>query len=82
VTRLIDLLRGDRRDPRIELREVFGETGSVDRPDSAPVLWARGVLDSHGVAREDRVRAIRELRRAERRLGLKSATYLAAITTR
>ena len=69
------LLFGDNRDPRVELGEIFG----VDVPDSGEVqpealAWARTVVDP---TNSNQVEAIRELRRAEPRLGLKSTTYLA-----
>ncbi len=69
------LLFGDNRDPRVELGEIFG----VGVPDSGEVqpealAWAHTVVDPEN---SNEVKAIRDLRRAEPRLGLKSATYLA-----
>lgn len=70
------LLSGDRRDPREELAEIFDvpvpASGSV-QPEA--VEWARSHLDGEGMTQ---VEAIRILRTAEPRLGLKTATYLAA----
>lgn len=60
---------GDHRDPREELDQLFTDESATD--------WARGVLDRADIPTDSTVRAIAELRKAEPRLGLKSATYLA-----
>lgn len=67
-------LFGDHRDPREELSTIFG----VDIPASGVVQpealeWARGVVD---VSVMSQVEAIKVLREAEPRLGLRSARYL------
>lgn len=67
-------LFGDHRDPREELSTIFG----VDIPASGNVQpealeWARGVVD---VSAMSQVEAIKVLREAEPRLGLRSARYL------
>ncbi len=69
------LIFGDKRDPREELVEIFG--GPDPHGGGAPtaaLAWAHDQLD---VASITEVQAIRILRRAEPRLGLSSATYLA-----
>ncbi|PJJ55428.1 hypothetical protein [Compostimonas suwonensis] len=71
------LLFGDRRDPRDELAAIFDAavpTGGEIQP--AALAWARGIL-AEQPAGVDVVEAIALLRRAEPRLGLKSARYLA-----
>ncbi|QCV87781.1 hypothetical protein FEZ32_04820 [Acidipropionibacterium jensenii] len=65
---------GDHRDPREELSTIFG----VDIPASGNVQpealeWACGVVD---VSVMSQVEAIKVLREAEPRLGLRSARYL------
>ncbi len=69
------LLTGDDRDPRIELGEIFGVSvpthGGV-QPEA--LAWARTIVDPASVSM---VEAIRQLRQAQPKLGLKSATYLA-----
>ncbi|MFN8047937.1 MAG: hypothetical protein U0P48_05080 [Ancrocorticia sp.] len=69
------LLFGDNRDPRVELGEIFG-VGVPDSGDIQPeaLAWARTVVDP---TNSNEVKAIHDLRQAEPRLGLKSATYLA-----
>ncbi len=69
------LLFGDNRDPRVELGEIFGvgvpQSGNI-QPEA--LAWARTIVDP---TNSNEVQAIRDLRRTEPRLGLKSATYLA-----
>jgi hypothetical protein len=71
---------GDQRDPREELSTIF----DVPVPNSGdiqpePLLWAKARLSEANI--QDPVAAIRELRRAEPRLSLKTATYLAERAT-
>lgn len=77
MSRLINLLVGDRRDPRAVLAEEFGAPvpASATPPEAAQV-WARSVLDAAGVRpAQDRVAAIAALRR-EKALGLRPTRYL------
>lgn len=69
------LLSGDDRDPRVELGEIFG-VGVPAHGDVQPeaLAWAKTVVDPSAVSE---VEAIRKLRQAQPKLGLKSATYLA-----
>lgn len=69
---------GDHRDPAEELTEIFGGPS----PEQAAVTWGTGVLVDAGVPAEDPLRAIGALRRAEPRLGLRTATYIAGLLTR
>lgn len=68
-------LFGDHRDPREELAEIFGaavpKSGDI-QPEA--LGWARDQVDAGTVSQ---VEAVKTLREAEPRLGLKSATYLA-----
>lgn len=69
------LIFGDRRDPREELAEVFNApvpTSGGIQPEA--LSWAMETLDRAEVSGE--VEAIRRVRQAEPRLGLRSATYL------
>lgn len=66
---------GDHREPTEELTEIFGGPSA----EQAAVTWGTGVLLDAGVPVEDQLRAIRALRQAEPRLGLKAATYLAGL---
>ncbi|MDW4571634.1 hypothetical protein R8Z57_02460 [Microbacterium sp. M3] len=69
---------GDRVDPRKRLQAVFGGTvPSSGQPPETALSWARGVLAGAPSAAGDVVGATRELRRAEPRLTLKAATFLA-----
>ncbi|WP_439028888.1 hypothetical protein [Gordonia terrae] len=77
MSRLIDLLLGDRRDPRAVLAEEFGVPipESASPPEAARV-WARGVLAAAGVRPEqNRTAAIAVLRR-EKKLAVRPARYL------
>lgn len=68
-------LFGDRRDPREELAEIFGTAVPASGEVQPEALeWARAQVD---VEATTELEAIRVLRAAEPRLGLKSATYLA-----
>lgn len=65
------LIFGDMADPREALVALFGDVGSA-------MTWARQILDSAGISPVDQVQTIAALRKAEPRLRLKPATYLAA----
>lgn len=74
------LILGDDRDPRIELSEIFEQPVSGAGAPRRAVEWATHVLDRAEIDPVARpVTAIRALRDAERRLGLKSATYLVSL---
>ena len=68
------LLVGDHRDPRIELGEIFGAAAPAHDVLPEALAWARRVVDPAEVGE---VEAIRKLRQAEPKLGLRSAAYLA-----
>ncbi len=66
---------GDKRDPRQELADILGTSvpsGGDVQPEA--LEWARSQVDADAMTE---VEAIKALRDAEPRLGLKSATYLA-----
>jgi hypothetical protein len=67
---------GDHRDPRAELDAIFSSPGSSDGLQRG-AAWAEGVLGEAGIPTGNTMQAIAALRRAEPRLGLKSATFLA-----
>lgn len=83
MTSMNRALFGDHRDPAQELVEIFGSRAPERSPDPGAVdqavSWGRGVLAEAGVPAENQVSAIAALRKAEPRLGLKSATYLAGL---
>lgn len=66
---------GDRRDPRDELAELFGDAPSSGG-DIQPrcLAWARNHVDATTMTDVEMIRAFRT---EEPRLGLKSAAYLA-----
>jgi len=70
---------GDREDPRVRLQALFGGAlPSGGQPPQPAVVWAHEVLGRGGFAKSrDVVTKVRELRKADRRLTLKSATFLA-----
>lgn len=72
-------LFGDREDPRVRLQALFGGSlPSGGQPPEPAVVWAQDVLSRNGSTEtHDIVTKVRELRKAERRLTLKSATFLA-----
>ena len=60
--------------PRLTVRKLFEQASD---PDLAAVEWARSVANEAGLAPDsDSVRVIRELRRADTGLDLKTATYI------
>lgn len=72
------MLAGDREDPRRQLEELFGEPPTSGLLQQTARRWAVDVLREGGVNPErQRVQAIRLLRKAEPRLTLKTASYLA-----
>lgn len=76
-SRISALLVGDREDPRQRLSALFGgEVPGTGQPPPPALEWARGVLAAQpGPVSE--VEAVRLLRGAEPRLGLKPAQFLA-----
>lgn len=69
------LFLGDARDPREELGEIF-DVPVPAHGDLQPeaLAWAHTIIDPVSMSEHE---AIHELRKAEPKLGLKSATYLA-----
>lgn len=73
-------LFGDHRDPDGQLTELFGHPAAESAAAvHQAVAWGRGALGEAGVSAEDQVTAVAVLRKAEPRLGLKTATYLAGL---
>ena len=70
---------GDREDPRVRLQTSFGGAlPSGGQPPQPAVDWAHEVLRRGGESGSPSVvTKVRELRRADARLTLKSATFLA-----
>ena len=74
-----DFLAAD-KNPRAELAVLFAK---ADEPMEAAIDWARSVADKAGLnPAKDEVQLIRELRRTELNLDLKTATYLAEQTAK
>lgn len=66
--------------PRIEVTMIFADCKD---PMAAAVKWAQSIATSEEIdPSKDQVVFIRELRRAEPSLSLKSAVYLAQVTAR
>ncbi|PPF77681.1 hypothetical protein C5B96_15200 [Subtercola sp. Z020] len=66
---------GDREDPRRRLQELFGgDLPESGQPPVPALQWAREVL---GQSTADPLVAVALLRRAEPRLTLRAATFLA-----
>lgn len=66
--------------PRVEITMIFAD---CEDPMPAAVEWAQSIATSRGIdPSKDQVVFIRELRRAEPSLSLKSAVYLAHMTAR
>src|SRR5262249_49052393 len=73
-----NVLLGDQEDPRRRLEELFGEPTTSGLPQQVARQWAVDVLERGGVdPRRQQILAIRLLRKAEPRLTLKTAVYLA-----
>lgn len=70
---------GDKEDPRKRLAALFGgEVPASGQPPESAMKWAADVLrQSDGSTAGDEVTAIRSLRKAEPRLTLKAASFLA-----
>ncbi len=65
---------GDREDPRHRLVELFGgEVPEGGQPPETAMRWAAAVASPE----HDEVVVVRDLRRAEPRLTLRAATFLA-----
>jgi hypothetical protein len=72
------MLIGDREDPRRRLEEIFGEPPTSGLPQPAARRWAVDVWHRGGVdPKKQPLQALRLLRKAEPRLTLKTARYLA-----
>ena len=73
---------GDKVDPRVRLDALFGggvpESGQPPQP---AIDWARGVLRANSQGPDDVVATVRTLRRADPRLTLAAATFLATHLT-
>ena len=66
--------------PRVEVTMIFAD---CEDPMATAVEWAQNIATSRGIdPSKDQVVFIRELRRAEPSLSLKSAVYLAQMTAR
>lgn len=69
---------GNREDPRLRLHTLFG--GSLPpsgEPPQSAVAWPQDVLSRNGdFFAHDTATRVRKLRKAQRRLTLKSATFL------
>lgn len=76
MSKIENLLWGDRGDPRRELAELF--PGDEESVTVRARDWARRVVDEAGVPGDDELRVIKALRDAEPRLSLKPARFLAA----
>lgn len=72
---------GDRVDPRIRLQRIFGGEVTAGSPPAPALEWARPLV-AEGTGDGDVVRAVAMLRRAEPRLTLRAATYLASHAVR
>ena len=70
---------GDREDPRKRLKSLFGgEVPQSGQPPQPALTWARDILASTRQAKDlEVVGVVSVLRRAEPRLTLKAATFLA-----
>ena len=68
------------KNPREEIAKIFANCGD---PMDAAVKWAQNIAASQEInPNKDKIVFIRELRRAEPSLDLKTATYLARMTAR
>lgn len=73
------MILGDREDPRARLHAVFGGPAATGgQPPTAALAWAeRTLAEGDPAQRAEAVAATRVLRRAEPRLTLRSAAFLA-----
>ncbi|KJY53293.1 hypothetical protein [Bifidobacterium coryneforme] len=68
------------KNPREEIAKIFANCGD---PMDAAVKWAQNIAASQEInPNKDKIVFIRELRREEPSLDLKTATYLARMTAR
>lgn len=68
------------KNPREEIAKIFANCGD---PMDAAVKWAQNIAESQKInPNKDKIVFIRELRREEPSLDLKTATYLAWMTAR
>lgn len=68
------------KNPKSEITKIFADS---EDPMAAAVKWAQDIAASEKIdPSKNQVAFIRELRRAEPSLDLKSATYLAEITAK
>lgn len=68
------------KNPREEIAKIFATCGD---PMDAAVKWAQNIAASQEInPNKDKIVFIRELRREEPSLDLKTATYLARMTAR
>ncbi|PPF62740.1 hypothetical protein C5E16_15900 [Clavibacter michiganensis] len=72
-------LFGDREDPRVRLHALHGgPPATAGQPPAAALDWAERILaEADPGRRADALTATRLLRRADRRLGLRPAVFLA-----
>ncbi len=69
---------GDREDPRKRLQVLFGgEVPAAGQPPAPALTWARSVVPADVAAAHDTVAATAYLRKAEPRLTLRAAGFLA-----
>lgn len=75
-----NLIVGDHRDAREDIETVFPVAADASGSETSEVLaskWARDVLAAENVAAENQVAAVAAIRKAEPRLSLKSAVFIA-----
>ncbi|CAD5990965.1 hypothetical protein [Agreia sp. COWG] len=75
MSNIKNLIVGDHRDPRDEIQEIF-PAQATSSSEQVASEWARSVLESAEVEASNEVSAIAALRKAEPRLGLKSAVFI------
>ncbi|WP_066039245.1 hypothetical protein [Herbiconiux solani] len=69
---------GDKEDPRVRLQALFGGAlPAAGQPSEPALAWAHEVLRTKNAGPSDVVTDIRTLRKADSRLTLKAATFLA-----
>lgn len=77
LQRLSGLLRGDQRDPRDELVDLFAPDGTCHPALTRAESWAREAVVTCGISVSDTARVARCLRRHRPELGVRTARYLA-----